>query len=77
GKTSEALSKLIGLTPSTATIYTSGNVEKRIPSDLLQRDDVVKVVPGDRIPADGIVVRGQSDIDESMVTGESVPVTKV
>ena len=79
GKTSEALSKLIGLTPSTATIYTdgeAGKVEKQIPSDLLQKDDIVKIVPGDRIAADGVVIRGKSDVDESMVTGESLPVPK-
>ncbi|KDN44718.1 putative CCC2-P-type ATPase [Tilletiaria anomala UBC 951] len=80
GKTSEALSKLIGLTPSTATIYTDGEasckVEKQIPAELLQKGDIVKIVPGEKIAADGVVLRGQSDVDESMVTGESMPVSK-
>lgn len=79
GKTSEALSRLIGLAPSAATIYADGEkctTEKRVPGELLQRGDYVKVVPGDKVPADGIVVRGSSTIDESVVTGESMPVEK-
>jgi len=80
GKTSEALSRLIGLTPSSATIYTDGaemKLEKKIPSELIQFGDYVKVLPGDKIAADGVVVRGESNVDESMVTGESMPVQKV
>lgn len=79
GKTSEALSRLISLAPTTAIIYQDGEKcsrEKRVPGELVQRGDYVKVVPGDRIPADGVVVRGSSTVDESVVTGESLPVSK-
>ncbi|KAK4053057.1 Cu(2+)-transporting P-type ATPase [Microbotryomycetes sp. JL201] len=80
GQTSVALSKLMNLTPSQATIYTdvpTCSKEKKVPTELIQIGDVVKIVPGDKIPADGIVVRGESQVDESMVTGEVMPVTKV
>ncbi|RHZ82222.1 hypothetical protein Glove_110g106 [Diversispora epigaea] len=81
GKTSIALSKLMSLTPSTATIYIkdpeTGNIsEKNIPTELIQMGDIVKIVPGDKIPADGIVTSGSSAVDESMVTGEVNPVNK-
>lgn len=79
GKTSEALSRLIGLAPSAAIIYADGEkctIEKKVPGELIQRGDYVKVVPGDKIPADGVVVRGSSTVDESVVTGESMPVEK-
>lgn len=80
GKTSEALSRLIGLTPTSATIYTDGaegKIEKKVASELVQRGDYVKVVPGERIVADGVIVRGESTVDESMVTGEAVPIHKL
>lgn len=79
GKTSEALSKLLSLAPSKTTIYTDAPTctkEKTISTELVQVDDYVKIVPGDKIPADGFVVSGESSIDESMVTGEVIPVTK-
>ncbi|KAG0305406.1 hypothetical protein BGZ98_004175 [Dissophora globulifera] len=82
GKTSVALSKLLCLTPSTCTIYvldpkTGERVsEKQIPSELVQKGDLIKVVPGDKIPTDGVLVTGQSTVDESMVTGEVEPITK-
>ncbi|KAG0039697.1 hypothetical protein BGZ82_007139 [Podila clonocystis] len=82
GQTSAALSKLMCLTPSTCTIYvinpaTGDRVsEKKIPSDLVQKGDIIKIVPGDKIPTDGVVVSGQSTVDESMVTGEVVPINK-
>ncbi|KAK4058582.1 Cu(2+)-transporting P-type ATPase [Microbotryomycetes sp. JL221] len=79
GQTSVALSKLMNLTPSQATIYTdvpTCTKEKRIATELVQVGDVVKIVPGDKIPADGIVRSGESQIDESMVTGEVMPVSK-
>ncbi|KAK0550053.1 Cu(2+)-transporting P-type ATPase [Tilletia horrida] len=79
GKTSEALSKLIQLTPTMATIYSDGpkaTQERRIASELVQLGDYVKVLPGDKIVADGNIVRGHSTVDESMVTGEPVPVPK-
>ncbi|KAG0356053.1 hypothetical protein BG005_005029 [Podila minutissima] len=82
GQTSAALSKLMCLTPSTCTIYvidpaTGERVsEKKIPSDLVQKGDIIKIVPGDKIPTDGVVVSGQSTVDESMVTGEVAPIVK-
>jgi Cu+-exporting ATPase len=79
GRTSEALSKLISLTPSMATIYTDGQAmqkEKKVPSELMQKGDYVKVIPGEKVAADGIVVRGESSVDESMVTGEPRAVNK-
>ncbi|KAG0253237.1 hypothetical protein BG011_006479 [Mortierella polycephala] len=83
GQTSDALSKLMCLTPPTCTIYvldpkTGERVsEKTIPSDLVQKGDLIKVVPGDKIPTDGIIVTGQSTVDESMVTGEAEPINKI
>lgn len=82
GKSSAALSKLMSLTPSTALMLitdpATGQVtaEKRIPTELIQLGDLVKIVPGDKIPADGIVHSGTSSVDESMVTGEVDAVMK-
>ncbi|KAF8518953.1 copper P-type ATPase CtaA [Hysterangium stoloniferum] len=78
GKTSAALTDLMALTPTMATIYTDPECtqEKRVATELVQVGDTVKLVPGDKIPADGTVVRGTSSIDESAVTGEPVPVLK-
>lgn len=78
GKTSAALTDLMALAPSMAIIYTDATCtqEKKIPTELLQIGDTVKVVPGDKVPADGTVVRGTSSIDESAITGEPVPVLK-
>lgn len=79
GKTSAALTDLMALAPSMATIYTDAPVctkEKRIPTELVQVSDTVKLVPGDKVPADGTVVTGSSSIDESAVTGEALPVFK-
>ncbi|GAA6012476.1 hypothetical protein JCM11491_004343 [Sporobolomyces phaffii] len=78
GQTSTALSRLMSLAPSQAIIYTDAGrtKEKKVPTELIQVGDVVKIVPGDKIPADGVVVSGESTVDESMVTGEAVPVTK-
>ncbi|KAI9875898.1 MAG: hypothetical protein M1830_007815 [Pleopsidium flavum] len=108
GQTSKALSRLMSLAPSMATIYAdmiaaekaaegwdvalnvtsdkrvegvlenSGNAaeEKNIPTELIQVGDVVILRPGDKIPADGTVTRGESYVDESMVTGEAMPILK-
>lgn len=80
GQTSAALSRLMSLTPSTATIYTSSDSgaqeERTLPTELLQKDDIVILRPGDKVPADGIVVAGETYIDESMVTGEPMPAYK-
>jgi Cu+-exporting ATPase len=80
GQTSAALSKLLTLSPPTATIYTDPptcKAEKQIPTELVQVDDYVKVLPGDKIPADGVLVSGNSDVNESMLTGEASPITKL
>ena len=78
GKTSAALTDLMKLTPSMATIYTNSECtqDKKIGTELVQVGDMLKIVPGDRIPADGSVVKGSSSVDESAVTGEPVPVMK-
>ncbi|KUI70821.1 Copper-transporting ATPase 2 [Cytospora mali] len=104
GQTSKALSRLMSLAPSMATIYADpiaaekaaenwdnmagkgepktpmadGNAaeEKIIPTELIQVGDVVIIRPGDKIPADGVLVRGETYVDESMVTGEAMPVQK-
>lgn len=104
GQTSKALSRLMSLAPSMATIYADpiaaekaaegwdnvgasgepktplvdGNAaeEKLIPTELIQVGDIVILRPGDKIPADGTMVRGETYVDESMVTGEAMPVQK-
>ncbi|MCJ1388698.1 hypothetical protein MMC18_001547 [Xylographa bjoerkii] len=106
GQTSKALSRLMSLAPSMATIYadpiaaekaaenwdSSKGVEKKespetgatinaaeekvIPTELIELGDIVILRPGDKVPADGTVTRGQSHVDESMVTGEAMPIMK-
>ncbi len=75
GKTSAAIEKLIQLSPKTATIFRNGK-ELKIPIDDVKEGDVLIVRPGEKIPVDGIVIAGESSIDESMITGESMPVDK-
>ncbi len=75
GKTSQAIKKLIGLAPRTARVIRD-DAELEIPVDALQIGDIVVVRPGEKIPVDGIVLDGQSTVDEAMLTGESMPVTK-
>ncbi|KAK1830363.1 E1-E2 ATPase-domain-containing protein [Podospora conica] len=104
GQTSKALSRLMSLAPSMATIYADplaaekaaekwesaevsgepktprdGNAaeEKIIPTELIQVGDIVILRPGDKIPVDGVMVRGETYVDESMVTGEAMPVQKL
>ncbi len=107
GKTSAALTDLMGLTPSSATIFVdpemgfpgaaglgiksakvnsaeeedggeavSGPKTRKIPTELIEVGDVVLLIPGEKIPADGEVISGSSSVDESMVTGEAVPILK-
>ncbi len=75
-KTSEALKKLIGMQPKTARVVRDG-VEVDVPVEDVVVGDIVVVRPGEKIPVDGIIVSGASTVDESMVTGESIPVEKV
>ena len=75
GKTSEAIKKLVGLQPNTATIETPEG-EKVVGIETIKPGDIVIVKPGERIPADGNVVFGSTYVDESMITGESIPVDK-
>ncbi|KAM0949536.1 putative P-type Cu(2+) transporter [Dioscorea sansibarensis] len=81
GKTSEAIAKLMHLAPETATLLTydsEGNVlnEREIDSRLIQKNDVIKIVPGGKVASDGVVIWGQSHVNESMITGEARPVAK-
>ena len=75
GKTGGAIRKLIGLRPKTATIIEDG-IEKEISLFRVRVGDAVIVRPGESIPADGLVLEGESSIDESMLTGEPIPVDK-
>lgn len=75
GRTSEAVKKLIGLRPKTAQVIRDG-VEMTISVDDVQLGDLVVVHPGERVPVDGIIRDGYSTLDESMITGESLPVDK-
>ena len=76
GQTSAAIKRLIGLQPKTALVVRDGE-EVEIPVEDLQVGDLILVRPGEQVPVDGIVRQGQTSIDESMVTGESIPVEKV
>lgn len=75
GRTSEAIKKLMGLAPKTALILQNGE-EVNIPIEEVEIGDIVVVKPGDKIPVDGVVIEGNSSIDESMLTGESMPSEK-
>jgi Cu+-exporting ATPase len=75
GKTGEAIKKLMGLAPKTA-ILVEGGAEREIPIEEVEVGDLLAVKPGARIPVDGSVTEGQTAIDESMLTGESMPVDK-
>jgi len=75
GRTSEAIKKLMGLRAKTASVIRDG-VEVEVSVDDVRMGDIVLVKPGEKIPVDGVVVEGRSAIDESMLTGESLPVEK-
>ncbi len=75
GQTSEAIKKLVGMQPKTAVVIRDGG-QREIPVEEVQTGDLLLVRPGERIPVDGIVREGYSSVDESMITGESIPVEK-
>ncbi|NOT05228.1 MAG: copper-translocating P-type ATPase [Anaerolineales bacterium] len=75
GRTSEAIKKLMGLRAKTARVVRAG-LEVEVPADDVRVGDIVLVKPGETIPVDGVVIEGRSSIDESMLTGESLPVEK-
>ncbi|MCB5951596.1 heavy metal translocating P-type ATPase [Enterococcus sp. BWT-B8] len=75
GKTSEAIKKLMGLAPKNARVIRDG-MEIDLPIDSVRSGDTIIVRPGEKIPVDGIVMEGSTSIDESMLTGESIPVEK-
>ncbi len=75
GKTSEAIRKLMSLSPKIATVIRNGK-EIKIPVDEVVVGDLVLVKPGEKIPVDGVIIDGYSSVNESMITGESIPVEK-
>ena len=75
GQTSEAIKKLIGLQTKTAIVIRNGK-EQQIPIEEVLTGDLVLVKPGERVPVDGIIRKGYSSLDESMITGESIPIEK-
>jgi Cu+-exporting ATPase len=75
GRTSEAIKKLMGLRAKSARILRDG-LEMEVPVDEVKVGDIVMVRPGEKIPVDGVVIEGRSSVDESMLTGESLPVEK-
>ena len=75
GRTSLAIRKLMDLRPKTARVIKDGT-EQEVPVEALVRGDLIVIRPGEKIPTDGLVVTGESSVDESMLTGESVPVLK-
>ena len=76
GKTSEAITKLMNLAPKVAILVTEDGQEKEVPTESLQKGDIFLVKPGSLVPVDGIVLEGNSSVNEAAITGESVPVEK-
>lgn len=75
GKTNSAIRALLNLVPPVATVIKDG-VEQTIPLEHVHLNDILKIKPGEKIPVDGVVTKGNSSIDESMITGEPIPVEK-
>ena len=75
GKTSMAIQTLVGLAPKMATVLRDGQ-EVEVPVEEVQVGDLIRVNPGEKVPVDGVVTEGNSTVDESMLTGESIPVSK-
>ncbi len=75
-QTSDAIKLLLGLAPKTARIHYDDGSETDIPLEQVKTGDILRVRPGEKVPVDGVVIEGKSSIDESMVTGEPIPVEK-
>ncbi|MBQ1245228.1 MAG: HAD-IC family P-type ATPase, partial [Clostridia bacterium] len=75
GKTGEAIAAMMDLSPQTATVFRNG-AWMQLPTEQVEKGDLLRVAPGGRIPVDGVVTEGQSTVDESALTGESLPVEK-
>jgi Cu+-exporting ATPase len=75
GRTSQAIKKLVGLAPKTAVVI-QGDKEVELPVAEVEVGDLIRVRPGEKVPVDGVVVSGSTSVDESMLTGESIPVEK-
>jgi Cu+-exporting ATPase len=75
-QTSGAIRRLLGLAPKVARRVNADGTEEDIPLEQVQRDNLLRVRPGEKFPVDGVIVKGQSAVDESMITGEPLPVAK-
>lgn len=75
GRTSDAIRNLVGLRPKTATVIRDGR-EVEVPVEAVLPGDIILVRPGEKVPVDGVVVGGESSVDESMITGEPIPVER-
>ena len=75
-QTSAAIRALVGLVPKTARLHLPDGREEDVPLELVQPGDILRVRPGDKVPVDGVITEGQSAIDESMLTGEPLPLEK-
>jgi Cu+-exporting ATPase len=75
-QTSNAIKALLGLAPKTARLIRSDGTEEDVPLESVQHGDTLRVRPGEKVPVDGLILEGSSSIDESMITGESIPVEK-
>ncbi|KAI8603947.1 E1-E2 ATPase-domain-containing protein [Dissophora ornata] len=77
GKTAETITKLMDLQPETATLVKADETLEEIPASLIQVGDILQVTAGGRIPCDGVLWKGNTTVDEAMITGESLPVQKM
>ena len=75
-QTSSAIKALLGLAPKTARRIQENGAEEDVPVEVVQPGDTLRIRPGEKIPIDGVILEGQSAVDESMITGESIPVEK-
>jgi Cu+-exporting ATPase len=75
-RTASALKKLIGLAPRTARLVGPNGQEADVPVELVQKEDMIRIRPGEKVPVDGVVIEGRSSVDESMISGEPISVEK-